>query len=178
MTLRNDDRIEINLQGQVEHSQQKDIRSFLLDTWKAESPGKQYRYFVETLQNGKRIYLERPGRLNKGCDFVICVEDLLLYNNGNDKPPKHDDILADLRDKAQSNAQGFVVLLSMIERVYRCEKIDDILPTSSNLNFNTGWTCEIVIKLLKWFFIEQDITYWNRTARTMLFNGIKNIAGK
>ena len=60
MTLRNDDRIEINLQGQVEHSQQSDIRSFLLDTWKAESPGTQYRYFVETLQNGKRIYLERP----------------------------------------------------------------------------------------------------------------------
>ena len=85
--------------------------------------------------------------------------------------------LNDLKNKAQSNAQDFIVLLSMIERVYRCEKIDNILATSSSLTFNTGWTCEIVIKLLKWFFIEQDITYWNRTARDMLFTGIKNIAG-
>jgi hypothetical protein len=43
--------------------------------------------------DGNRIYLERPGRLNEGCDFVVYIENIYLWNNGNDRPPSHMFIL-------------------------------------------------------------------------------------
>jgi len=75
------------------------MRHFLLDQRKSEEPQTKYRYFVEQLNDGTRIYLERPGRLNKGCDFVIYIENHIQYKNGNNKPPKHNDILSDLAVK-------------------------------------------------------------------------------
>ena len=175
MTIKNDQRTVINLVGKVEFTQRKEIRNFLLDTWKAESPRMLYRYFVEKLENGKRVYIERPGRLNKGCDFVINIEDLILFKNGNDKPPKHNDLSDDLKMKATSNPKDFLLLQNLIERVYTCERLNKVLHDAERLSFTNGWSVEIVLKLVKWFFIEQDITYWNRTGRDMLWNGIKSI---
>ncbi len=39
-----------------------------------EAPGAKYHYLVETLKDGRRIYLKRPTFLNKGLDFQIWVE--------------------------------------------------------------------------------------------------------
>ena len=33
-----------------------------------------YKYYVETLSTGARIYLQRPANLHNGFDFLICVE--------------------------------------------------------------------------------------------------------
>ena len=38
-----------------------------------------YIYYVETLRDGNRIYLERPAQLNKGFDFII-KKQLLKVN--------------------------------------------------------------------------------------------------
>ena len=55
------------------------IRNFLLQQWIIENPTMRYRYFVDTLADGSRLYLYRPAPYNKGCDFVIYVENLFLY---------------------------------------------------------------------------------------------------
>ena len=67
MSIREDkDRVELSLD--VNHlTDKKEIRVFILHTWLEEKQGTIYRYFVETLANGKRIYLERPTQKNKGC---------------------------------------------------------------------------------------------------------------
>ena len=57
MSIREDkDRVELSLD--VNHlTDKKEIRVFILHTWLEEKQGTIYRYFVETLANGKRIYL-------------------------------------------------------------------------------------------------------------------------
>lgn len=62
-----------------------------------------------------------------------------------------------------------------MKRVYICERLNKVLHDAERLSYTNGWSVEIVLKLVKWFFIEQDITYWNRTGRDMLWNGIKSI---
>jgi hypothetical protein len=100
MAVRQDS--SITLPSIEQFNNKKDIRGFLLQQWIAESPHAKYRYFVETLQTGTKIYLERPDRLNKGCDFVIFGENAYLWNNGNDRPPDHGFIINDFISKRQS----------------------------------------------------------------------------
>ena len=55
-------------------------RKQLIEEFLKEQPGTtksvtEYYYFVETLQNNKRIYLKRPTALNKGVDFEVRIED-------------------------------------------------------------------------------------------------------
>lgn len=175
MTIRNDNRTEIDFYGKVDGLTAKEIRDLLLDTWKLELPATLYRYFVETLLIGKRVYLERPGRLNKGCDFVIFVEDFILFGNGNDKPPRHNDLLTDLKFKANSMRTNFLYLRSLIQQVYNCDPMAPIINQANALAFKSGWSCEVILKVVRWLFIEQDLTYWNRTGRAMLWTEIQSI---
>ena len=174
MTIRHDNSIPLNIA--IDNINNKaDLRTFILNQWILENPNSKYRYFVETLSNGNRIYLERPGRLNKGCDFVIYLENHLLYYNGNDKPPPHNFILDDLRIKRNTLSQGeWTLLIQSIEFIYSCQTFQaaynfcNILP-------NIGESYEIILKSLRWLFIEQDITYWSGEGRDMLFNAILDL---
>lgn len=78
------------------------IRNYLLQQWINEIPSTKYRYFVDILSDGSRLYLYRPAPYNKGCDFVIYVENLFLHKNGNDKPPSFNDLLSDLIHKSKT----------------------------------------------------------------------------
>jgi hypothetical protein len=133
-----------------------------------------YRYYVEILKNGKRVYLQRPAHLNKGMDFQVCVEGLLKYKNGNDKPPSHSDIIKDLKLKKSQNLKEFEKLKELIDRVWDCEEPEDIIKTKS-LSFIQGFSVEEILKILKWLFIEQDMTYWSYDGRDMLMGGINEI---
>ncbi|MBI4438914.1 hypothetical protein HY640_03205 [Candidatus Woesearchaeota archaeon] len=52
-----------------------------------------YKYYVETLKDGRRIYLLRPTFLNKGIDFQVWLEK---YDGNIDKRPSHKGIIEDL----------------------------------------------------------------------------------
>ena len=175
MTIRDDNSINIDLFNIERYTTRADIRNYLLEIMKAENPQTKYRYFVEQLIDGNRIYLERPGRLNKGCDFVIYIENHLLYNNSNDKPPKHDFLLDDLRLKRENlSNEEWTILHNAIELIYNSNSFE---VSSENIRELPviGETYELILKLVRWFFIEQDITYWSRSGREMLYNAILEI---
>ncbi len=173
MTIRNDDSIIINLQSIDDINDRKELREFLLQLFIIEECKTKYRYLVETLSDGKKIYIERPGRLNKGCDFVIYVEDLIVYQNTNDKPPKHDNLFEDLRIKKSKLTQPeYNLLLDAIDLIYRLNTYVNAYNILANLPPAQGWSYELILKLVRWFFIEQDITYWSKSGREMLYNGI------
>jgi len=175
MTIRDDNSININLYNIDTYTSRTDIRNYLLEVMKAEMPQTKYRYFVEQLNNGNRIYLERPGRLNKGCDFVIYIENHILYNNRNDKPPKHDFLLDDLRLKKENlNNDEWAIFINSIELIYNLNSFETSSENIQELP-NIGETYELILKLSRWFFIEQDITYWSKSGREMLFNAILDI---
>lgn len=172
MTIRPDQSIPIVINNIDQINNKSTIRNFLLNQWIIEAPNAKYRYFVETLTNGNRIYLERPGRLNKGCDFVIYIENHILFNNGNDKPPPHNFILNDLAIKKQALPVAvWQILIASIKTIFNCQPYNIASQSLQNLPV-MGESYEVILKTLRWLFIEQDITYWSGQGRQMLFNEI------
>ncbi len=134
-----------------------------------------YRYIVEQLSTGNRVYLTRPVPLNKGFDFIIHVENY-IFLNGKDNP-RHDDIANDLRSKKQENIQAYNIFIQALQDVFECKDPNEIYPQyRENLDFlKSGLSPELLLKVIKWFFIEQDIRYWNWSGRNMFMEGIRNI---
>ena len=58
-------------------------------------------------------------------------------------------------------------LYKLIEDVYNCKEIED-----TNLKFDSGNSVDLILKVAKWFFIEQDIRYWNYSGRAMFMSGV------
>lgn len=132
-----------------------------------------YKYYVETLKDGRRIYLLRPTFLNKGIDFQVWLEK---YDGDKDKKPSHKGIIQDLNLKHKEKPTEYNDLLKAIDRVWTCEEPDKVLR-DYRFSFSKGLSVEALLKILKWLFIEQDITYWNYDGREMLkgvINGAVN----
>jgi hypothetical protein len=163
-------------------SGRQEIRRELVLQFLGEEPGKGrgsqasgYRYYVEKTSDGRRIYLQRPAPLNKGFDFEVWVESLVDERN---QMPSHTMMLTDLETKCQSQPEEARALCEAINRVYGTEEPDDILRQTLGLSFNSGFSAELVLKVLKWLFIEQDLTYWNFSGRAMLKGRIDDVFKK
>lgn len=174
MTIRKDKHIDkvINIE---EIRSKEELRKFMLGKYAVEDCGAHVRYFVEELADGKRIYLERPARLNKGCDFVIFAEDVITFNNGNDKAPSHKDVLKDLREKKRTlTPEQYGKVSAAIQKIYEVASFEDAYQFVSTLP-EVGWSYELLLKLIRWLFIEQDITYWSGDGREMLKTAIDEV---
>lgn len=176
-----DDKVyeEYEIEFKLTGNNRKDLRKKIVDAFLSEKPGywkdgkkhvTRYKYFVERLQDGGRVYLYRPTFLNKGIDFQVWVEK---YDGKNDKRPSHKDIFNDLKLKMDKEPSKVNELLETITEVYGCEEPSEVIKNHPNLKFEHGMSVELILKVLKWLFIEQDITYWNYDGRRMLFLEIK-----
>ena len=58
-------------------------------------------------------------------------------------------------------------------RVYECESPDRVLLEYQILKNDPDCRFERSLKLLKWMWIEQDVTYWTRKGREMLWDGLE-----
>jgi len=176
MTIRRDDEkkeLTISIDALATR---EEIREKLLVDLINEDCGQKTRYFVENCASGERIYLERPARLNKGCDFIIYVENLIVHKNGNDKPIAHVDLFSDLVGKKNAlSTTEYEILLDSIKDVFECRPYVTCASKTANLPAVVGWSYELLLKIIRWFFAEQDITYWAYTGREMLFNKIKSV---
>ncbi len=157
-----------------------ELRQMVVTRFLKEEPGlgggddaSHYRYNVETLNDGRRVYLTRPAYLKKGFDFRINVEGT-VFQTGHEYP-KHDDIFDDLRLKRQEKTALCTRLHRAIERVYNCEDPENILLEYQDIKFNAGHPIDLILKVIKWFLIEQDIRDWNYSGRMMFKNGIDDI---
>ncbi len=59
-----------------------DVRMRVINKFSEELPGigkaalaSHYPYYVETLNDGNSVYLQRPANLHNGFDFLVCVEN-------------------------------------------------------------------------------------------------------
>ena len=168
--IRGDDRIELEMRLPPLETR-AEARVFLMQKWGEEKEGCKYRYFVEKFDDGGRLYLERPGRLNKGCDFVVYLEDSFTFKNGNDRPPSHKDLLADLGKKNARLPPGdWGALLDAI----RAEHAFSPAPPPVLRTESGELDVARLTALCRWFFLEQDLTYWNGVGRNMLWEAIQS----
>jgi len=151
----------------------EDLRKNTVDKFLSEKGGywengikhvTRYKYYVEKIRDGRRVFLFRPTFLNKGIDFQVWVERM---NGSKDERPSHKGVMADLMTKKQENPKNFSLLMDAIDDVWNCEEPDDVLKKYT-FSFTKGLEAELLLKILKWLFIEQDITYWNYDGRGML----------
>lgn len=163
----------------VQDGERNTIRMRLVHLFAKEKPGKgkkdlasRYIYFVETLQNGSRIYLQRPANLHNGFDFLICIEKYNFAATGKRKRnyPKHEDIINDLKIKKSENLEMYRELYAILKQVHSCHEISD--ESYASIQFHQGFPVDMIIKIIKWLFIEQDIRYWNYSGRDMLWSGV------
>jgi hypothetical protein len=57
-------------------------------------------------------------------------------------------------------------LLKAIRRIWQCEPSEKVIADLEYFAGNVN--AERVLLLLKWFFIEQDVTYWTESGRCKL----------
>src|SRR3989344_2868645 len=125
-----DDKIyeEYSINFDLKSNSREKLRKETVDKFLSEKPGywkdgkkyvTRYKYYVEKLEDGKRIYLKRPTFLNKGIDFQVWVEK---FDGENDKRPSHQDIFKDLNLKKNENSKDIPTLLKSIDRIWSCEE--------------------------------------------------------
>jgi hypothetical protein len=159
---------------------QKVVNIFIQTEHAQRGKGVKFWYPVEKLPSSlqlpdNRLFIFRPGGLQKwNFDFKVNVIQEFGLENG-----KHADIAADLSNKKQKHPRKFVKLLDAIEEIYSGSEndVDKVLAKYPNpqLSFKSGAQVEVLLKVLKWMFIMEDIVYWNYDGRAKLYNFLKEV---
>ena len=111
-----------------------EVRMRVVEQFALEEPGtgsgddaSKYTYYVETMQNGDRIYLRRPANLHNGFDFLVCVENQNFAREGERRRnyPKHEDIANDLNEKKTADLVMYKALYELLEKVFTCQEISE-----------------------------------------------------
>lgn len=127
--------------------------------------GIKFRYPVEDLPNSEKLYINRPG-VKWNFDFKVEIPINLGLEEG-----RHDQIALILRKIKGKNEKEFNKLWSIITKLYNCSNTD--------VNFLLGevpisWTeypkADVLLKVVKWLFIMEDIIYWHYEGRAFLYN--------
>lgn len=145
----------------------KVVTTFIKTEYRKKGKGVIFKYPVENLPDGQ-LFIARPGH-KKNFDFKVEVPVELGLGEGS-----HIEIARDLRKKEQENQQKFEELLDAITEIYNCSEndVNRILTMYHHLNksFKTGAKVEVILKVVKWLFIMEDIVYWDNEGRAFLFN--------
>lgn len=148
------------------------VNIFIITESHQRGHGVKFRYPVENLSIGKKLFIFRPAGLNKwNFDFKVEV----LKEFGLEKGT-HDKIILDFQKKKQEDPQKFNKLLDALTTLYSCSEndVDQLLENYPDLqqSFQNSSKVDILLKVVKWMFIMEDIVYWNYKGRTMLYNAI------
>jgi hypothetical protein len=167
--------VEWSLAGRDRSALQKAVA----EKWLQESPYTNYRYNVEQCADGRWVYLRRPTWLNKGFDFQVNVEGFRSVTRtpkGQTKEmPSHPDILNDLRYKLQAHPNLSGALFDAVCHTYDCAEPLDILARNRAVaGIDAGLPPDQLLYIIKWLFIEQDLTYWLQTGRDKLMRAIES----
>jgi hypothetical protein len=165
------DKTYVEATFRLEQPTRKKQRRALALKWLSENEHSHYRYIVAKCKSGSLVYVSRPTRLNKGFDFSIHIKDWTSpYRQGKRKStrPRHSDVVEDLRRKRRENPKSFKKLAAAVYDVYRCAEPSETFCEGIP-QFRHGLKVDVLLHVLKWMFIEQDLTYWNGRGRRKLW---------
>lgn len=163
----------------VKISDRSGQRRVLAEKWLQEGQYTDYRYNVETCKDGTKVYLLRPTWLNKGFDFQVNVEGFKSKTRTargvTSEMPSHKDVIDDLQRKVRARPALKKELFTALSDIYDCFEPNDVIKKHSSLRgIRAGLPIDKLLKIIKWLFIEQDLTYWLQTGRNMLMCSIEN----
>jgi len=171
---------KVNCYIQNNHSDfetnRKVIRNNIVDLFKEEKAGSgtgnnstRTIYCVEKISD-EIIFLKRPAVLNNGFDFEIHTKTK-QFGSRIKTMPRHKDIIELLKQLKVDDLKIFQKTKEIINEIYHCneENICTIKYKINNIEIET------ILKLIKWLFLEQDVTYWHFSGRKMFYDGLANV---
>ncbi|MCM8810647.1 MAG: hypothetical protein NC917_03245 [Candidatus Omnitrophica bacterium] len=124
----------------------------------------EFKYPVEDLSIGEKLYIHRPG-VKWNFDFKVEIPKNCGLEEG-----RHDQIALILRNARKENEQEFNKLWGMISELYHCSNNDvDCLLFKNPILLNNPRP-DVLLKVIKWLFIMEDIIYWHYEGRAFLYN--------
>lgn len=148
---------------------QKVVNTFISSEYPYRGKGIQFWYPVENLSNGEQLYIKRPGGLQKwNFDFKVNVETSFGLGAGT-----HAQVSSDFLNKKTGNPLKYPELIKALTAIYNCHNdVDQVLKSIPDLEswYNTGAKVDVLLKVIKWMFIMEDIVYWNFQGRAKLYN--------
>jgi hypothetical protein len=149
----------------------KVVNTFIKTEHLKKGKGIAFRYPVEILPDKQLLYISRPGH-KKNFDFKVVV----VINHGFGEG-SHREIAEDLRKKRKENPKAFKLFSEVLTKIYNSTEndVDAILRQHRSLkkSFKKGGNVELLLKIIKWMFIMEDIVYWDNEGRSFLFNFLR-----
>jgi hypothetical protein len=153
-----------------------EIKQSFAKLWLREKQYKKYIYEVERCRDGSRVYLHRP-TYKHGLDFAVSVEgfkSLLRKRKSKSTRPSHGDVFKDLRYKVKHCPKMKEDLFGAVTAIYECTEPQTAVRRFPRIkNISHGLPIDKILRIIKWLFIEQDVTYWLGTGRNMLMSEIE-----
>ena len=133
-----------------------------------------YNYTVEQFSEYS-VILRRPATLNWGFDFVVETPGIYYKQEGGRRHqnPSHKDIVQILHQvKNNIGVDKYERVKNLIWEIFSLKdfNINDISDISFFDADGIARPLSILLLAIRWLFIEQDITYWNTSGRSMLMN--------
>ena len=127
--------------------------------------GIEFRYPVEDLSNGEKLYIHRPG-VKWNFDFKVEISINCGLGEG-----RHDQIALFLRRIKKQHKEEFNKLWKMVFNLYYCKDNDvDSMLRKNPVIYEEIPKDDILLKVIKWLFIMEDIIYWHYEGRAFLYN--------
>lgn len=127
--------------------------------------GIEFRYPVEDLSNGEKLYIRRPG-VKWNFDFKVEIPANCGLEEG-----RHDQIALLLRKIREQDGEEFNRLWQMITNLYNCSNNDVGSMLAENpILYPEEPKADVLLKVIKWLFIMEDIIYWHYEGRAFLYN--------
>ena len=151
------------------------VNVFIQTEFENRGKGVRFNYPVEQFIDGSSLFIFRPAGLRKwNFDFKVNVTPEMGLGKGT-----HAEIALDFTNKKRENERGFAELIKVMEEMCTSSEADvsEILKRHPSLqtSFQTGSNVEVLLKVLKWMFIMEDIVYWNYDGRMKLYNYLKEV---
>lgn len=95
--------------------------------------------------------------------------------NKSSEMPSHPDVIGDLKKKVDSYPKLSEELFAAISDIYDCVDPKDVLLKHPEIKkIKAGLPVDTILRIIKWLFIEQDLTYWLYSGRNMLMSAIEH----
>lgn len=136
-----------------------------------------YSYIVGTGVDGTVVEIVRPTWLNKGFDFAISVPTCSFCSPKGrwSTRPSHNHLCSILDALRRTYPDRFPHVQDGIRQAYRCEDLERSCFQVADMQvegldgIRGRIAGDIAVIVVRWMFIEQDITYWTHSGRAKLF---------
>ena len=130
-------------------------------------------YEVEQLTDGRKVVITKPG--GKFTFGMVKKEDYMVFIYNQQYSSlwliSHKEIYKDLEEKGENNPFETIKIIDALERVYNGEEPDEVMNGLTIQN-PCGEEPELLLKVYKWIWGQEDCNYPNHQGRAMSMDPI------